>query len=52
MSRISGIPASIAEKDLESKVLEILEEIDVPIEPNLVEDLSFNLQGLAKENHC
>ena len=28
----------IADKDLESKVLEILEEIDVPIDPTLVED--------------
>ena len=35
---ISGILASVAEKDLESKVLEILEEIDVPIDPTLVED--------------
>ena len=35
---ISGIPASVADKDLESKVLEILEEIDVPIDPTLVED--------------
>ena len=29
---ISGIPASVADKDLESKVLDILEEIDVPID--------------------
>ena len=35
---VSGIPASVADKDLESKVLEILEEIDVPIDPTLVED--------------
>ena len=35
---ISGIPESLADKDLESKVLEILEEIDVRIDPNLVED--------------
>ena len=35
---ISGTPASVADKDLESKVLEILEEIDVPIDPTLVED--------------
>ena len=36
--RISGIPASVADNDLESKVLEILEETDVPIDPTLVED--------------
>ena len=35
---ISGIPASVADKDLESKVLEILEELDVPIDPTLVEN--------------
>ena len=35
---ISGIPASVADKDLESKVLEIVEETDVPIDPILVED--------------
>ena len=35
---ISGIPASLADEDLESKVLKILEEIDVPIDPTLVED--------------
>ena len=35
---ISGIPANVADKVLESKVLEILEEIDVPIDPTLVED--------------
>ena len=35
---MSGIPASVADKDLESNVLEILEETDVPIDPTLVED--------------
>ena len=35
---ILGIPASVADKDLESKLLEILEEIDVPIDHTLVED--------------
>ena len=35
---ISGIPASVAGNDLEPKVLEMLEEIDVPIDPTLVED--------------
>ena len=36
---ISGIPASLADEDLESKVLKILEEIDVPIDPTLAEAL-------------
>ena len=35
---ISGIPASVADNGFESKVLEILEEIDVPIDTSLVED--------------
>ena len=35
---ISGISASVADNDLEPKVLEILEEIDVPIDLSLVED--------------
>ena len=35
---ISGIPASVADKDLESKALEILEEIEVPVNRTLVED--------------
>ena len=35
---ILGIPAIIADNDLESNVLEILEEIDVPIDPALAED--------------
>ena len=34
--KILSIPASIADKDLESKVFEILEETDVPIDPTLV----------------
>ena len=33
-----GIPASFADNDLESKVLEILEEIYVPTNPTLVKD--------------
>ena len=33
-----GIPASVADNSLEVKVLEVLEEIDVPIDPTLVED--------------
>ena len=35
---ISCIPASVADNSTESKVLEILEEIDVPVDSNLVED--------------
>ena len=35
---ILGIPAIIADNDLESNVLEILEEIDAPIDPALAED--------------
>ena len=35
---ISVIPSSVADKDLEWKVLEILEEIDAPIDLTLVED--------------
>ena len=35
---ILGILASVADNDLESKVLEILEEINVPIDPTWVED--------------
>ena len=35
---ISGILASVADNGLESNVLEILEEIDVPIYPTLIED--------------
>ena len=35
---ISGIPASAADNGLESNILEILEEIDIPIDPNLVEN--------------
>ena len=33
---ISGIPASVADNDLESKALEILEKIDIPVDPTLV----------------
>ena len=35
---ILSIPTSVADKDLESKLLEILEKIDVPIDHTLVED--------------
>ena len=47
---ISGIPASVADKDLESKVFEILEEIDVPIDPTLAEDCHrLPSRGLPKK---
>ena len=35
---ISGIPPSVKGNKLEIKVLTILEEIDVPVDPGLVED--------------
>ena len=35
---ISGIPPSVKDNELETKVLTILEEIDVPVDPRLVED--------------
>ena len=35
--QISGIAVTVADKDLESKVFEILEEIEVPIESTLIE---------------
>ena len=45
-----GIPASVANNDLESKVLEILEEIDAPIDPTLVEDCHpLPSKGLPKK---
>ena len=43
---MSRIPASVADKDLESKVLEILEETDVPIE-----DCHRLPSKIAKESH-
>ena len=46
---ISGISASVADKDLESKVLEILEETDVPIDPTLVEDHRLPSKGSPKK---
>ena len=33
---ISTIPSSVRDGDLESKVLNILEEIDIPVDPSLV----------------
>ena len=33
-----GIPANSADNGLESKVLDTLEEIEVPIDPTLIED--------------
>ena len=35
---ISGIPPSVKDTELETKVLTILEEIDAPVDPGLVED--------------
>ena len=35
---ISTIPSSVKDGDLESKVLNILEEIDIPVDPSLVKD--------------
>ena len=35
---ISGIPASLVDNGLKSKVFEILKEINVPIDPSLVDD--------------
>ena len=35
---ISGIPPSVKDNELETKVLTILEEIDAPVDPGLVED--------------
>ena len=47
---ISGIPASVPDNDLESKVLEILEEINVPIDPTWAEDCHRLLsKGSPKE---
>ena len=36
--KISGIPASLADNDLKSKVFEVLKETSVPIDPSLVKD--------------
>ena len=36
--KISGIPAEVGDKDIEIKVLEILDAIDGPVNTNLVED--------------
>ena len=35
---ISGIPASLADNGLKSKVFEVLKEISVPIDPSLIQD--------------
>ena len=35
---ISGIPPSVKDNELETKVLSIMEEIDAPVNPGLVED--------------
>ena len=55
---ISGIPASLADSGLKSKVFEVLEEISIPINPSLVEDCHrLPSKGLPKKviiklNHC
>ena len=47
---ISGIPASLADNDLKSKVFEVLKEISVPIDPSLVEDCHrLPSKGLPKK---
>ena len=35
---ISGIPPSVKDNELKTKILSILEEIDAPVDPGLVED--------------
>ena len=46
---ISGIPPSVKDNELETKVLSILEEIDVPGDPGLVEDCQL-LSSKGKGN--
>ena len=47
---ISGIPENVADNSLESKVLEIFEEIDIPIDSTLVEDCHrLPSKGLPKK---
>ena len=47
---ISGIPASLADNGLKSKVFEVLKEISVPIDPSLVEDCHhLHTKGLPKK---
>ena len=47
---ISGIPASLANNGLKSKVFEFLKEISVPIDPSLVEDCHrLPSKGLPKK---
>ena len=48
--KMSGILANIADNGLESKVLEILEEIDISINPSLVKNCHCLLsKGLPKK---
>ena len=35
---ISGIPPNVKDNELKTKILSILEEIDAPVDPGLVED--------------
>ena len=47
---ISGIPASLTDNGLKSKVFEVLEEIGIPINPSLVEDCHcLPSKGLPKK---
>ena len=46
---ILGIPASVADNNLESKVLEILEEIHVPIDPLLGNVVFYPPRSLAPQ---
>ena len=49
---ISGISANFAYNRLESKVLEILQEIEVPIDPSLFEDCHhLHSKGSPKQSH-
>ena len=51
MSRNFGIPTNIVDNDLESKVLDILEGNDVPINPSLVEDSHrFSSKALPRKS--
>ena len=51
MSRNFGIPTIVVDNDLESKVLDILEGNDVPINPSLVEDSHrFSSKALPRKS--
>ena len=49
---VSGIPANFAYNRLEWKVLETLQETEVPIDPSLFEDCHhLPSKGLPKQSH-